>query len=205
LRNGLLIVLVAIGCSAGGAVLGVLTYEAVGQQEGTLVACYHVSVTNVKKNLTPEEVKRALLATPNVVRVAKVRMVPGTFDTYIIVKSKQPISKYQMIQNITQTLRKKHIGKVPAVFMSQIRGYVVRIYVHQPIVSAHTFAKAVSHAPSICAVFKCVKRGRMYEIEVASLEDPYPVAYAVTETAKKLGLHPAGMADVSNIQWGVLL
>ncbi len=205
MRDGLLVVLVAIGCSAGGAVLGVLTYEALGQQEGTMIACYHVSVTNVKSNVTPNDVKHALLATPDVVRVAHVRMLPGTFDTYIIVKSKQPVSKYQLTQNITKSLKQHHIGKVPAVFMNQIRGYVVRIYVHNPKVPPRVFARALAHAPSICTVFKSIKHGNMYEVEVASLEDPYPVAYAVTETAKELGLKPAGMADVSNIEWGVLL
>ncbi|WP_456482540.1 hypothetical protein [Methanopyrus sp.] len=188
-----------------GALTGVITYQWSISSKGARVGCYHVAITNVKGSVKPEDVKRALLRCPYVVRVGGIRTAPSSCDAYIIVKTPTPVSKYDLAQELTRALRKARLGKAPAVFLSSVNAYVVEVAVENPKIPASVAARKVASAPAILAVFKAERRGSTYVFEVASLEEEYPVAYSVTGALKLAGLKPVGVADVTPVKWGYVL
>ncbi|WP_457614605.1 hypothetical protein [Methanopyrus sp.] len=188
-----------------GALAGVITYQWSISSKGARVGCYHVAITNIKRSVDPGEVKRALLKCPYVIRVGGIRTAPSSCDAYIIVKAPIPISKYDLAQELSHTLRKAGLGKAPAVFLNSVNAYVVEVAVENPKIPASVAARKVANAPTILAVFKAERRGSMYAFEVASLENEYPVAYSVTGALKLAGLKPVGIANVTPVKWGYVL
>jgi len=199
------VAVVVLAAGLVGALSGVLSYQWIALHKGAQVACYHVVVCNLKPGLKPGEVRRALLRAPYVVRVGGVRTAPSAVEACVIVRLPRPMSKWELGQLLSQSLRREGLGKAPAVFLDRVNAYIVEVKVRNPAVDPRVVARRLERAPAILAVFRAERRGSIYAFEVASLDDEYPVAYAVTGVLQAENLKPISMANVTPVKWGYVL
>ncbi len=199
------VAIVVLAAALTGSVAGILAYQWAISSKGAQVACYHVVICNLRPGLKPKDVHRALLRVPYVVRVGGVKTAPSSVEACIIVRLPRPMSKWELGQLISRTLRREGLGRAPAVFLDQVEAYVVEVQVRNPWVDPERLARRLERAPAILAVFRAEKRGSIYEFEVASLDDEYPVAYSITGVLKAEDLKPVSLANVTPVKWGYVL